>query len=90
MLPRVLDVVGNRCEVLVDSGVRSGADVLKARALGAKAVLIGRPWAYAVAARGETGIVNLLNTFKNEMQVAMALTGVTHVDEIDERIFDRG
>ena len=89
MLPRVVDAVGDRCEVLLDSGVRSGADVLKARALGAKAVLIGRPWVYAAAAGGEAGITSLLNTFKSELQVAMALTGVTHTDQVDARILDR-
>jgi len=90
MLPRVVDAVGSRCEVLVDSGIRSGADVLKARALGAKAVLIGRPWVYAVAARGEAGIVKLMNTFKGEMKVAMALTGTTNLDDVDTRILDQG
>lgn len=89
ILPRVADAIGGRARILVDSGVRSGQDVLKAVALGADGVMIGRPWVYAVAARGEAGVHSLLNTFKGEMKVAMALTGVTCVGDIDAGIIDR-
>jgi len=89
MLPRVVEAAKDRVEILMDSGVRSGLDVVKARALGASAVLIGRPWVCAVAARGEEGLVNLLSTFRDEMRVAMALSGVNQVSEISETILDR-
>ncbi len=69
-------------ESFEDGGVRSGLDVFRALSQGASGVMIGRPWAYAVAARGETGVVDLVAAFKREMDVAMALSGVTGVSEI--------
>ena len=78
-LPRIADAVGDHLDILMDGGVRSGLDVVKALALGAKACLIGRAWAYAVAARGETGIAHVLATMRKEMEVALALTGSTDV-----------
>lgn len=81
-LSAVVDAVGTHVEVLVDGGVRSGVDVFKAVALGARGVLIGRPWIWALAGAGPTGLANLLATFQREFEVAMALTGVTTVDEI--------
>jgi L-lactate dehydrogenase (cytochrome) len=89
MLPRIVDVVGDKVDVLVDGGVRSGLDVLKAVALGAKATLIGRPWVYAVASRGEAGLQDLLNTIRAEMKVAMALTGVADIASITADILDQ-
>lgn len=89
MLPRVVDAVGDGLDVLMDGGVRSGQDVAKAQALGAKATLIGRPWIYAVAARGEAGLESLLQTFKNEMEVTMALTGVSGVADLTPAVLDR-
>lgn len=83
MLPRVVDAVGANAAVLVDGGVRDGQSVVRALALGAQGVLIGRPWVYAVAAQGAAGIEQLLRTFKSEMEVSMALTGATSVAEID-------
>ena len=88
ILPRVLDAVGGRGTVIIDSGIRTGQDILKAKALGADMTLIGRPWVYANAARGEQGIRNLLNAMKGEMQVSMALTGVNTIQEVDQRILD--
>lgn len=81
-LPPIVDAVGDRLSVLFDGGVRSGLDVVKALALGAKACLVGRPWAYAVAARGEAGVAHILSIVKKEMEVAMALTGVTDVRDL--------
>ena len=81
-LPPIVEAVGDRVEVLVDGGIRSGLDVVKAVALGARAVLIGRPWAWAVAGRGEQGVRHALDVMAREMHVAMALTGVTSIDAI--------
>jgi L-lactate dehydrogenase (cytochrome) len=81
-LPEVAAAVGQRVEVYLDGGVRSGIDVVKAVALGARGVLIGRPWIWAVAARGESGLVDLLKVFRKEIAVAMALMGVTTIAEL--------
>ncbi len=81
-LPEVAAAVGDRVEVYMDGGVRNGIDVVKAVALGARGVLIGRPWIWAVAARGEQGLTDLLAVFQQEMEVAMALLGVNRVEEL--------
>ena len=78
-LPRIVDAVGDRLEVLMDGGVRNGLDVVKAMALGAKACMLGRAWGYAVAAQGEAGVARMLSAMRSEMAVAMALCGVTDV-----------
>ncbi|HUD51404.1 L-lactate dehydrogenase [Parvibaculum sp.] len=78
-LPPIVDAVGERLDVLMDGGIRSGLDVLKAMALGAKSVLIGRAWAYALAGGGEAGVHSMLKTLQSELEVAMALTGCTDV-----------
>jgi L-lactate dehydrogenase (cytochrome) len=78
-LPAVVDAVAGRATVLMDGGVRSGLDVLKALALGAKACLIGRPWAFALAAEGERGVAAMLAGMAGELHTAMALTGCTDV-----------
>jgi len=67
----------------MDGGVRSGLDVVKALALGARACMIGRAWGYAVAGRGEAGVAHLLSAMRNEMTVALALCGVTDVARLD-------
>ena len=82
-LPAVAAAVADRCEVLVDGGVRSGLDVVKALSLGARACLIGRPWAYAVAARGEAGVDHILRIMREEMLVTLGLTGVNDVRDLD-------
>ncbi|MEM9494899.1 MAG: L-lactate dehydrogenase [Pseudomonadota bacterium] len=87
-LPRIADEVGDKVTTLMDGGVRSGLDVVRARALGARAVLIGRPWIYAVAARGEAGLTALLATMKSGMDVAMALTASTRIDDVTSAILD--
>ncbi|QLQ25603.1 MAG: L-lactate dehydrogenase [Dechloromonas sp.] len=81
-LPGVVAAVGERLEVTVDGGVRSGLDVFKAVALGARGVMIGRPWAWALAAGGEAAVAALLATFRRELEVAMALSGVTTIGQI--------
>lgn len=90
ILPRIMDAIGGRGTVIIDSGIRSGQDILKARALGADMVLIGRPWVYANAARGEGGVRALLTTMQGEMRVSMALTGVNNLSEADHQILDWG
>jgi L-lactate dehydrogenase (cytochrome) len=88
-LPRIAEAVGGRMPVLADGGVRSGLDVVRMLALGADFVLLGRAWAYALAARGEAGVAHVLKLIDAEMRVAMALTGCTSVAGIDETILDR-
>ena len=80
-LPAVVEAVGDRVSVLMDGGVRSGLDVLRALALGAKACLIGRAWAFALGARGEAGVVHMLQIMKAELRVALSLTGCVDVHE---------
>ena len=82
-LPAIVDAVGNRLTVLADSGVRSGIDVVRMLALGAKGVLLGRAWVYALAARGEAGVTQLLELLAREMRVAMTLTGSRRISDID-------
>ena len=82
-LPPIADVVGDDLTVLVDSGIRSGLDVVRMLALGAKACLLGRSTVYALAADGQHGVENMLDIFSKEMRVAMTLTGVTSIDKID-------
>ena len=85
-LPAIAEAVGDRLTVLADSGVRSGLDVVRMLALGAHGVLLGRAWVYALAARGGVGVEQLLDLIEKEMRVAMALTGVNSVAEIDRSI----
>ncbi|MDB5694124.1 MAG: lldD [Alphaproteobacteria bacterium] len=85
-LPAIAEEVGDRTIVLVDGGVRSGLDVVRMLALGAKGVLLGRAWAYALAADGGRGVTRLLDIFEAEMRVAMALTGVTNVASVNRDI----
>ena len=78
-LPPIADAVGDDLTLLMDGGVRSGLDVVKALALGAKACLVGRPWAWALGARGEAGVAHVLQILRQEMTMSMALTGCTDV-----------
>ncbi|MBP1144988.1 L-lactate dehydrogenase (cytochrome) [Pseudomonas sp. PvP027] len=85
-LPPIAQAVGSDMTVLVDSGIRSGLDVVRMLALGAKGVLLGRSMAYALGADGQRGVENMLDIFAREMHVAMTLTGVTSIEQIDESI----
>ena len=78
-LPAIVDEVGGRVPVLMDGGIRSGLDVLRALALGADACLVGKAWAYALGADGEAGVAEMLATLRAELEVAMSLTGCTDV-----------
>ncbi len=82
-LPAVAAQVGNRAEVLLDGGVRRGADVIKALCLGANAVCIGRPYVYGMAAGGPAGAEHVINIFREEISRAMTLMGVRSVKELD-------
>ncbi len=81
-LPGIAESVGSQVEVMIDGGVRSGIDVVKAVALGARGVMIGRPWIYALAAAGEGGVSRLLDTFQQEIAYAMVLMGVNRLEDI--------
>jgi lactate 2-monooxygenase len=82
-LPVILDEVGDGMAVMLDSGVRSGADVFKALALGADAVLVGRPYLWGMALDGQSGVETVLRCLLAELDLTMALSGFTAVDEID-------
>ena len=88
-LPRVVDAVGDDLTVLADSGVRSGVDVIRLLALGAKGVLLGRAYIYALAAAGEAGVAHLLRLFTEDMKVTMTLTGATSPSAISLDCLDR-
>jgi L-lactate dehydrogenase (cytochrome) len=82
-LPPIADAIAGRLPILVDGGVRSGLDVVRMLALGGDFVLLGRAWAYALAAAGQAGVAHALKLIEAEMRVAMALTGCTRTEEID-------
>lgn len=85
-LPQVADKVAGRVPVFVDGGIRRGTDVLKALALGADAVLIGRPYLYGLGAAGEDGVTKVVNILQREFQMAMVLTGRTNIGSIDRSV----
>jgi L-lactate dehydrogenase (cytochrome) len=85
-LPAIADAVGDNLKVLADSGVRSGTDVVRMLALGARGVLLGRAYAYALAADGQAGVARLLRMIEQEMRVAMTLTGATSINGIDRAL----
>lgn len=82
-LPAVVDAVGDQISVLFDSGIRTGADVAKALALGAKAVLVARPYAYGLALGGEAGVRHVLRCLQAELELTLALSGLTRPDELN-------
>ncbi len=85
-LPRVLDAVGDRIEVHLDSGIRSGQDALKALAMGAKGTYIGRAYIYGLGAMGEAGVTKALEVIHREMDMTMALCGRTDINDVDRSI----
>jgi len=89
-LPDVLDAAGKRLTVIVDSGFRRGTDVVKALALGAKAVFIGRASLYGVAAHGEAGALRAINIFREEIDRTIALLGARSIEELDSRFLHFG
>ncbi len=85
-LPAIVEAVGNRIEVHMDGGIRSGQDVLKARALGARAVYIGRAMAYGLGAMGEAGVSKALEIIHKELDITMAFCGHTDINTVDRSI----
>lgn len=86
MLPRIADAVGAETTVLVDGGIRSGQDLVRALALGAKAALIGRPWVLALGAGGEAALTRMLNLMKQDMRTTLGLTGVPRARDVTNQI----
>jgi isopentenyl diphosphate isomerase/L-lactate dehydrogenase-like FMN-dependent dehydrogenase len=83
VLPEIVAAVGDRVEVILDGGVRRGSDVLKAVAMGARAVMIGRAYVYALGARGERGVEEMLSLLRDEIHNAMGLMGCQSVHDLD-------
>ncbi|MCC6924892.1 MAG: L-lactate dehydrogenase [Novosphingobium sp.] len=86
MLPRIADAVGDKTTVLVDGGIRTGQDLVRALALGAKAALIGRPWALALGAGGEAALARYLGLVKQDMRTALGLTGAIDARNVDRSV----
>jgi L-lactate dehydrogenase (cytochrome) len=87
-LPRIADAVGDKLDVLVDGGITSGLDVVRMLALGAKSVLLGRSWVYALAAKGQKGVEHVIDLIHKEMIVAMTLTGCRSLKDINRKVID--
>ncbi len=85
-LPAIVDAVGNKMTVMADGGIRSGLDVVRMLALGAKSVLLGRAYIYALATNGQAGVENLIDIFAKEIRTTMALCGVKSISEITPQI----
>jgi L-lactate dehydrogenase (cytochrome) len=85
-LPAIVQTVGSQIEVHMDGGVRSGQDVLRARALGARGVYIGRPFLYGLGAMGEAGVTKCLEIIHKELDISMAFCGHTKIDTVDKSI----
>lgn len=86
MLPEIIRAVGNNASVWVDGGIRSGQDILKAVALGARGTLIGRPYLYGLGALGEAGVTKCLQIIQKELEISMALCGHTNIDNVTQDI----
>ncbi len=89
-LPSIVDAVGGQIEIHMDGGIRSGQDVIKAVALGAKGVYIGRPFLYGLGAMGQAGVTKCLDIIRNELDLTMAFCGHTNIGQIDKRILIPG
>jgi len=85
-LPAIVDAVGKDIEVWMDGGIRSGQDVLKALAFGARGTLIGRAFLYGLGALGEAGVTRALDIIRNELDLSMAFCGITDIRSVDTRI----
>jgi lactate 2-monooxygenase len=88
-LPDVVEAVGGRAPIVFDSGIRTGSDAMKALALGADVVMLGRPYIYGLGLAGEEGVEHVVRSFLADLDLAMALSGLTTVDELDPDILVR-
>jgi L-lactate dehydrogenase (cytochrome) len=88
-LPAIADAVGDKLEVVLDGGIRRGADVVRARALGAKACMIGRAWLYGLASRGQPGVERALEILRDEIDLTLTLLGRPTLAQIDRSALDR-
>jgi L-lactate dehydrogenase (cytochrome) len=86
VLPEIVDAVGSQIEIMFDGGIRSGQDVMRALALGAKSCMIGRAYAYGLGAGGQAGVAKAIDIIKNELSVTMGLCGVNTIAEIDDDV----
>jgi L-lactate dehydrogenase (cytochrome) len=86
VLPQVADAVGSDVEIMFDSGIRSGQDVLRALALGATSCMLGRAYVFGLGAAGQAGVATAIELIRNELAVSMALCGVSRVRDIDRRV----
>src|SRR6478752_4752591 len=86
VLPEIVDAVGSKMEIMFDGGIRSGQDVMRALALGAKSCMIGRAYAYGLGAGGQAGVAKAIDIIQKELLTTMGLCGVNRIDEIDDHI----
>jgi len=86
VLPEIVDTVGSKMEIMFDGGIRSGQDVMRALALGAKSCMIGRAYAYGLGAAGEAGVTKAIETIGKELTTTMGLCGINTIAEIDDRV----
>jgi L-lactate dehydrogenase (cytochrome) len=85
-LPEIVDAVGSQMEIMFDGGIRSGQDVMRALALGAKSCMIGRAYVHGLGAGGAEGVAKALDLIRNELTVTMGLCGVNTIAEIDDHV----
>jgi L-lactate dehydrogenase (cytochrome) len=86
MLPPIVEALGSELEIMFDGGIRSGQDVMRAIALGARSCMSGRAYIYGLGAGGEAGVARAIEIIRNELDISMALTGVNSIAEIDRRV----
>jgi L-lactate dehydrogenase (cytochrome) len=86
MLPPIAEALGSELEIMFDGGIRSGQDVMRAIALGARSCMSGRAYIYGLGAGGEAGVARAIEIIRNELDISMALTGVNSIAEIDRRV----
>ena len=91
VLPRIVDVVGDKLDILFDSGIRAGADIAKAMALGAQMCLVGRPYVFGLALGGEEGVAHVLKSLLGDMQLTLHLAGIQSAspEHLNRSILDR-
>ncbi len=86
MLPPIVEAVGGEIEVMFDGGIRSGQDIARALALGARSCMSGRAYVYGLGAGGQAGVARAIEIMRNELDITMALMGITNVADIDRRV----